>query len=153
VQVFQGALVQASDFSSRWDRNRLVHAGMRLRIIQIADRGVPGKECLYLAVDTPVDLNFYAVFDTVRIGVGLISQSSRHTYWFQHQAVSAGDDVILYTGPGMNSFAKREDGRAIYSFYWGLDSTLWSEPSSCAVLLEVNQWQTSPNLEARIQGI
>lgn len=117
---------------------------MRLKIIEIASRGVPGEECLHLAVQAAVDLNFYAVFDTARIGGGLISRFSAHTYWFQPQAVMPGDTVTLYTGPGANSFAKLPGGATAYSFYWGLSSTIWNDPSSCAVLLEVNQWQTSP---------
>ena len=110
---------------------------------------MPGKECLHLAVQTPVDLNFYVVLDTARIGGGLISQAPRHTYWFQRQPVSPGDRVILYTGPGGNSFARGEDGGTIYSFYWGLDATLWNDPSSCAALLEVNRWQTSPDADGQ----
>lgn len=120
---------------------------MRLKIVEIADRGVPGKECLHLAVQTSVNLNFYAVFDTVRIGGGLISQFPRRAYWFQQQEVSAGDRVILHTGPGVNSFVKGEYGGTTFFFYWGLASTLWDEPSSCAVLLELCQWQTSPNAD------
>lgn len=117
---------------------------MRLRIVQIRDRGVPGKECLHLAVDVPMNLNFCLVLDTVRIGGGLISQFPKHTYWFQRQDVLPGDSVILYSGPGTNCFAKRPDGGTTFSFYWGLNHTIWSDPSSCAVLLEVNQWETSP---------
>jgi hypothetical protein len=117
---------------------------MRLKIIQIVDRGVPGRECVHLAAQVSVNLNFYVVFDTARIGDGLISQFPRNAYWFQHQAVEPGDNVILYTGPGTNSFAKREGGGTTYSFHWGLNTTIWSEPSSCAVLLEVSRWETSP---------
>ena len=83
---------------------------MRLKIVEIANRGVPGGECLHLAVQAAVDLNFYAVFDTARIGGGLISRFSAHTYWFQPQAVMPGDTVTLYTGPGANSFAKLPGG-------------------------------------------
>jgi hypothetical protein len=137
---YEGTSPQATAIGS-------IDAGMRLRTIQIADRGVPGKERLHIAVDAAANLNFYAVFDTVRIGDGLISQFPRHTYWFQPQAVEAGDTVILYTGPGENSFARRHGGGTVYCFYWGFDTTLWNEPSSCAVLLEVSQWQTSPPTE------
>lgn len=125
---------------------------MRLKILQIADRGVPGKERLQLAVQIPANLNFYAVLATGRIADGLISQFPKHTYWFQQQAVRPGDRVTLYTGPGTNSFWEREEGGTSYSFYWGLNSTIWDEPSSCAVVLEVNQWQTSPNVDDTAEG-
>ncbi len=123
---------------------------MKLGIIQIENRGVPGKECLYVAVRAAANLSFYVVFDSWRIGEGLISLFPRHTYWFQPQEVGAGDSVMLFTGPGMNSFVKREDGSAVYLFYWGLQGTIWDESSSCAVLLEVNQWQTSPKSEGSL---
>ncbi len=143
--VFQGPHFPGLGFLFAFgSRNRSVRTGMRLKIIQIMDRGVPGKECLHIAVQLPVDLHFYAVFDTARIGGGLISQFPAHTYWFQQQAVQPGDNVILYTGPGPHSFNKRADGGTNYFFYWGLDSTIWHEPSSCAVVLEVNKWETSP---------
>ncbi len=117
---------------------------MRLKLTEIADRGVPGKERLHITVQAPVNLNFYVVLDTARIGRGLISQFPAHTYWFQAQPVMPGDSVILHTGPGTNSFESRADGGTTYSFYWGLNSTLWNEPATCAVLMEVNEWQTSP---------
>jgi hypothetical protein len=118
---------------------------MKLRVLQIADRGVPGKECLHLAVQAAGNLNFYAVFDTARLGDGMISRFPRNTYWFQNQPVNTGDRVILYTGPGVNSFVRGEDEGVTYSFYWGFGTTLWGEPSSCAVVVELSQWQTSPN--------
>jgi hypothetical protein len=88
------------------------------------------------------------VFDTARIDGGLISQFPKHTYWFQRQPVVPGDTVMLFTGPGANSLAKCPDGGTIYSFYWGLSSTIWNEASSCAVLLEVNQWHASPIIDS-----
>ena len=117
---------------------------MRLKLIEIEDRGVPGKECLRMAVQAAVNLNFYVVLDTTRIANGLISRFAAHYYWFQEQPVAPGDSVILHTGPGTNSCEKLADGGTAYSFYWGLSSTLWNEPSTCAVLMEVNEWQTSP---------
>ena len=52
--------------------------------------------------------------------------------------------VVLYAGFGNNHVSPRPDGGTDYFFYWGLKNTLWAPPNSCAVLLEIENWQTSP---------
>jgi hypothetical protein len=118
---------------------------MKLKIFGIIERGVWTQERLQLSVLADANLNYYAIFDTMYVGDG-ISSKPKNVYWFTNYWVKAGDIVVLYTGPGVFSTNKRPDGGTNHFFYWGRSATLWNNPSGCAVLLEVNTWETSPRV-------
>ncbi len=101
------------------------------------------RERLHLTVLVDTSLVYYAVFDTVRIEDG-ISQSPKRVYWFNDYQVKAGDHVILYSKPGTDVAKRRTDGATNHFFYWGLKNTLWGAKDACAVVVEVNDWETSP---------
>jgi len=117
---------------------------MKLKIVQIVDRGKPFYERLHISVLAQSNLNFYAVFDTVRVEQNSIVSTPRMTYWFPTVLVNPGDAVFLFTGPGKNSTERRRDGGTNHYFYWAQPKTIWDNPSSCAVLLEIVDWETSP---------
>jgi hypothetical protein len=116
---------------------------MRLRIVSTAYRGVPNQERLHLSVLVPANLVNYAVFNTVKLPGNLIVSKPKNTYWFIAQAVKPGDNVVLYTTTGTPTKNLRPDGGTDYFYYWGLHNVLWSDPSSCAVVVEINDWVTS----------
>ena len=115
---------------------------MVLKIVGIVDRGVTGAERLHISVLADANLNYYAIFDTEYIGDD-IAPIPKRAYWFGDYSVRAGDHVILYTKPGEQSTRKRADGGTNHFFYWGLPKTIWGNRTSCAVLLEISNWQTS----------
>ena len=117
---------------------------MRIRIVQIADRGVPNKERLHLAVLRECLLNNYVVFVTSWISPSLIASHPRQIFWFPSHPVKAGDQVVLYTGPGNPVTERTPDGTTVHFLHWGLTQTVWNRPEDCAVLLELSEWQTTP---------
>lgn len=116
---------------------------MKLEIIKIIDRGVASKERLWLRVLADCDLSYFIVFDTTYTSQNSISNIQRHAHWFSPKRVKSGDYVILYTGPGKPSESKNNDGSTNHFLYWGIDKTIWNKEGDCAVLFEINSWQTS----------
>jgi hypothetical protein len=116
---------------------------MKLQIVGLIDRGKAASERLYLRALADANLSFYIVFDTTYTSPNSISNEQRHTYWFPPTQVKAGDHVILYTGSGQRSVNRNPDGTTSHFFYWGLGNTIWNVTGDCAVLFEVNTWQTS----------
>lgn len=119
---------------------------MKLQLIQIIDRGIPNKERLHLRVLEDANLSYYIVFATTYLSPQAISNLQRHAYWFAPKNVKAGDEVVLYTGSGSPSESKIAlglPGRTAHFFFWGLPNTVWNVTGDCAVLLELNSWQTS----------
>lgn len=116
---------------------------MKLEILKIIDRGVPNKERLWLKVLADCSLTYFAVIDTVYSTPNSISNSPKRTYWFDPKQVKVGDYVILYTCKGTPSESKNPDGSTNYFFYWNQANTLWNKPEDCAVLIELNGWQTT----------
>jgi hypothetical protein len=115
---------------------------MKLKILQIIERGVVDRERLHLSVLADANLAFYVVFDTTGSN-GEILALPKRAYWFSDYSVSAGDHVILYTTVGTDKSVKRKDGATNHFFYWGFKSPLWGAKGSCAVVLEVADWEAS----------
>jgi hypothetical protein len=119
---------------------------MKLEIVGITSRGKPNQEHLVLRANSDLNLQYYVVFDTTYVNPQAISNIQRHAYWFPPKTVKAGDLVLLITGKGVNSQAPLQPpyvGTAHF-FYWGLDRTIWNNTGDCAVVFEVNSWQTTP---------
>lgn len=116
---------------------------MKIEIVNIVDRGVANKERLWLKVIATTNLNYFIVFDTTYTSQNAISNLQRHAYWFKPKEVRAGDSVVLYTKSGTPSEQKNQDGSTTHFMFWGLEKTVWNNSGDCAVLFEVNSWQTS----------
>jgi hypothetical protein len=104
---------------------------------------VANKERLESLVIAPANLNYYAVFDAVRTGPNNIANIPRRAFRFTALHANPGDHVILFTGPGANVSQGRPDGRQNHFFFWNLGQTIWEQPASCAVLIEITSWETS----------
>ena len=115
---------------------------MRLKIVNITDRGIPNQERLHLSVFAPANLVNYAVFASQRISPNSVKTRPDLAYWFPSMQVYPGNQVVLYTGSGQNRAEQRPDGKWNRFIFWGLSSTVWENPNSCAVLLEINEWDT-----------
>lgn len=116
---------------------------MKIEIIKIIDRGLANKERLWLRVLANANLQYFIVFDTTYTFPDSISNLQRHAYWFKPKEVKAGDYVVLYTKQGTPSEQVNDNGTTTHFVYWGLDKTIWNDTGDCAVLFEVNSWQTS----------
>jgi len=116
---------------------------MKIEVEKILDRGVANKERLWLKVIVDADLKYFIVFDTTYTSDNSISNLQRHAYWFKPKMVKAGDYVVLYTGLGEPTELKKKDGTTSYFLHWGLEKTIWNAAGDCAVLFELNSWQTS----------
>jgi hypothetical protein len=118
---------------------------MKLRVVQIADRGVPNKERLHISVLANSNLAYYVVLATDHMTPTTVRSGALSAFWFREQQVRAGDNVILYTCAGVNRMSPRTDGGTDHFIFWGLTQTIWLEPTSCAVVLELLNWETSPS--------
>ena len=117
---------------------------MKLKLIQICDRGIPNKERLWIKVVAPTYLDYYIVFDSSYSSPIAISTVPKYSFWFPHISVYPGDNIVLQTGSGIYS-SKKDDisGTTTHCFYWGLGSVIWQDKNSCAVLIEINNWETT----------
>ncbi len=117
---------------------------MRLQIVQILDRGVANKERILLRASAVTSLYVYVVLNTWYITPQTISKLPRNVFWFPNQLLKPGDSVVLFSGSGVPSESVNQDGTTTYLFYWGFANTIWNKTGDCAVLLELNDWVTSP---------
>jgi hypothetical protein len=116
---------------------------MRLKLVTIADRGSFNDERVHLKVLSRASLTHYAVFATLKATNGSVITPPKHAYWFTDLVLNPGDNVVLYTRIGTNNSQKREDGLSNHFFFWGLPSPIFSQPSSCAILLEIDTWEST----------
>jgi hypothetical protein len=115
---------------------------MKLAIVRIANRGVGSKERLHLSVLSDTNLSYYVVLASTR-QANSVTAGWRPAFWFSPQPVKAGDTVILYSAAGVDTQEKQPNGTTCHFIHWGSGSTFWNKTGDCAVLLEVNIWQTS----------
>ena len=115
---------------------------LNIEIVKIIDRGIAGKERLYLKSRAFTDLNYYIVISTTQIKDDKIIADPKNFFWFPSKNVKPNDSIILYTKSGKDSERKNSDGTNSYFFYWGLKNTILTNESEVLVLLELSSWQT-----------
>lgn len=116
---------------------------MKLQILGLINRASRTDERLYLRALADVNLSFYIVFDTTYLSPSAISNEQRHAFWFPNTPVKAGDHIVLYTRPGTQTSQLNPDGTSSHFFFWGLGHPIWNNTGDCAVVFEVNTWETS----------
>lgn len=115
---------------------------MRIKLLRLADRGVPNKERVELSVDLPATLSYYVALKTSSAGQDLVSSGNVIAYWFPTIDVKPGDHVFLYTGPGPNTVDQDDTGRSIHHLHWGQPQTIFNSATDCAVVVEAAEWMT-----------
>lgn len=118
---------------------------MSLKINYIRSAGTYDEERVVLESDSSTQIGIYAVADTHLGTDGKISSRLQSIYWFPDRRVREGDLVVLYTKRGSQSVKDNPDGTHSYFFYWGLESPMWVGPDSRALLIEMANWQVSPD--------
>lgn len=118
---------------------------MKVDIIGILDRGISNKERLYLKANNSINLNYFIVFDDSFItpNFSQVLNIPKRAYWFPSKDVKPGDNIVLYTKSGNDNSLLNSNGITTHFFYWGLPQTIWNTETDCAVLFEINSWQTS----------
>ena len=116
---------------------------MKIKIEKILERATAEAERLWLKVLSDTDLQYYIVFGTTYTSQNQIYRIQRHAYWFAPKPVTSGDNVFLYSKKGKAKTKENKDGTKTHIIYWGLDQTVWNNEGDCAVVFEVNNWQTS----------
>jgi len=115
---------------------------MNVEIKLIRDHGILDDERLVLNVLKDCNIGYYIVFDSTYSSDGELTNLVRHSYWFPDEKVSEGDIVVLYTKKGNQSTKRNKSGNSSHFFYQGMDKTIWNQEKDCAVILEINSWQS-----------
>ena len=115
---------------------------MRLQIVGIENRGMAQLERLHLSVISQTSLSYIMVVATNYVSPNGLVWGGRQTFWFPNVIVATGDHVYLYSRGA--SITDVPPPKNMHFFYWGQPRTLWNAPEDCAVLFEINSWQTSP---------
>lgn len=113
---------------------------MNLRIIQIADPGVPNSERIHLSVLADTSLEFYVLLKSFSTTTG-VANGAAPAFWFPTVNVKRGDQIVVYTKPGTNSSAPLL-GHTNHFFFWGMKQTLFNMPNDCALLIEASDWES-----------
>lgn len=123
---------------------------MKVTWVGIYDRGNLANERVHFRANVDIQLNYFVVLDTILLQQpaflveGRIQSANRNCYWFGQFEVKAGQNVVLYTRLGSQSTETRTDGQVYHFFFRGLPQPLYQLPLSCAVVMEINNWQTTP---------
>jgi hypothetical protein len=115
---------------------------MKLELTKVNNRGDQTKEYVSLRVTADANLEYYLLTDTTYTDDTHISNKLRHLYWFSKTAVKKGDFIWLYTGKGTNTNRGNDTQTTTHIFYWNLAEPVWNDDGDCAVLFEVNTWNS-----------
>jgi hypothetical protein len=117
---------------------------MKISWIGIFDRGVLANERIHFRALYDLDIVNYAVYDTTRIDKTSVFSSQKSCWWFSSKKIKAGENVVLYTRAGIATTETRQDGAIYHFLFRGLIQPLYVKPEACAVMFEINFWDTNP---------
>lgn len=110
---------------------------MNLKIIGTFDRGKGYLERVLLEATSALNLSFFLVLHTTKVGDG-VGSGSRPAFWFPSTQVPAGQRVQLFTGGRIST-----EPLPGYNFFWGLPKTVLNTPDDCLVVVQAADWQSA----------
>ncbi len=115
---------------------------MKIEITNVIDNGTHDSERVVLSVLQDTDLKYYIIRDTTYTDDEHVSNKWQHVHKFGEQPVKAGDEVILYTKKGKKEIKNHGNNNKQYTYYWGMDSSIWNNDGDAAVLYQIYKWKT-----------
>lgn len=113
---------------------------MDIAVASVHGHGKADEEYVLLKVSVDCELSYYALIDTTYDGEK-ITDKNRHVFWFPKKEVKAGDEIVLRTKVGKNSWSTATSGRR-HTLYWNLKSAVWNDTGDAATLLKLQTWKT-----------
>lgn len=110
---------------------------MSLKILGTIDRGKPNLERVLLEAAAPLNLSFYVVMHSAKLGEGVAS-GAHPAFWFPTVSLAAGQRVQLFTGSNLEP-QKTKPG----NYFWGLKQTILNSTNDCLVVMQVLNWQST----------
>lgn len=118
---------------------------MSVELIVVKESGDLEKERLVLRAVREGDIGKYLV---TRAKIGgmpdrkVLAGSTYFAYWFPEKIVNEGDLVILYSKSGKSSERVNFNDTKSYFYYAGRDKSIWNQPDTVPILMEVGSWST-----------
>lgn len=116
---------------------------MKIDILGIFNKGQLDKEFLFLKAIFDVNLSFYMIHKSIYLTSTSISRNAESVFWFEEKQIKSGDYIAIYSCEGKSNEIKTNDGKIIHTYYWGSSKALWNNKNDCAVIFEINGWNTS----------
>lgn len=111
-----------------------------LRIAAILSRGVPNQECIAIYVQERVNMGQFGLALCLDGGLASVVPAHDHFFWFGEGLVSAGDWILVFTGPGVPKSTDHEvGGSRTFSCFWGKASTILADSNAVPALLQVSR--------------
>jgi len=112
---------------------------LELKLLPVADRGVPNRERIAIYVKETINMGQYGVM----IGHAVVDRTAipyqDNLFWFGGGIVNKGDWILLYTGKGTPRTDKGEvTGGKIYSVHWGRESTMFVNTNVVPILFRID---------------
>jgi hypothetical protein len=110
-----------------------------LQLIGVADRGVPNKERVLLRPVIALNLqNFILTVGLSDARATRILPVNNFIFYFEDIVVEPMSWVAVYTGPGQSEESRLPTTlEKAYSYHWGHNSVLFSDPKVLPVLFQV----------------
>ena len=110
---------------------------MNLKVVSTLDRGKPNLERVLLETQASLNLSFYVVLHSTRLGDG-VANGSHPAFWFPTVSLAAGQRVQLFTGSNLDPQNPKPG-----NYFWGLKQTILNSPNDCLVIMEAFNWQST----------
>lgn len=120
-----------------------------LKIVDVVDRGVGGKERVTIRVNSFCDLGHYWLGIGIKQSQNEIFPINDNLYWFGRGHVGPGDWIFLYTGlgsPRINDIP--EQSGKIYTLHWQKQNVLFRSTEVFPYLINASTVSLPEKFEA-----
>ena len=114
---------------------------MKVALVAIYDRGDLAKERVHFRATADLDLRYYVLLDTVYLTAETIQATQKQCYWFPAEPIKKDENIIVYSRAGA-SINETKSGTVYHFRFRGRSAAAYSDPSACAVLMEIESWLT-----------
>lgn len=114
-----------------------------LKIVQVADHGVPNQEHIAISVKAPCDLSDFCLMIGLAGLEGHATPVKDHLLWFGYGLVNPGDWIIVFTAAGSTRITPAAPtlgsppGARIIAIHWGKEHTIFQNRSLVPIIVQI----------------
>ena len=115
-----------------------------LELVSTADRGIPGRERVYLKTNSDVRLREHLLLAGVLLPNRQLVPLRNHMLWLGDHDLDRGYWVVVYSGPGQNAFFTQfqTTKEPALVLHWGHTSTIFNDKRVVPCVIRIDALST-----------
>lgn len=113
---------------------------MNIEIVGVKEKGNIDKERIVLKTLSDLDIGFFIIFFTEKVGDNEFASGPKQLFWFPNKKINKGDLVVLYSKEGKEAEKLNTNGNTAHFYYANFKTSYFNDENKVLAVIEAADW-------------